>query len=284
MTVVARGASRRANVPATRFASSLDVHASTRSASRTPASARARRLAPLASRVVMSKRWLIAASRAGSRSSTVTSCSPWRACTIVVPTCPAPMTKIFTAARRVHRVGDATTPVTGTVGACAASPPLLSRSRSCSASPRARPRSASVARRYGSSRSSVGCRRRVHVTAAPGSPGLLYVVEQGGLIRVVKDGKILARAVSRSPLEGQGGRRAGPARARVRPRLRHEPAVRRRLHRSERRHAHRSLPLGRGEGAPGERPPAAVRQAALQQPQRRHGELRSGRPRLRRYG
>ena len=97
ITVVALGASSRANVPATRFASSRDVQASTRSASRTPASARARLLAPFASSVATSKRWLIAARRAGSRSRTVTSCSPWRASTIVVPTWPAPMTKIFTA-------------------------------------------------------------------------------------------------------------------------------------------------------------------------------------------
>ena len=51
MTVVAFGASRRANIPATRLASSRDVQAITRSASPTPASARSRRLAPLPSNV-----------------------------------------------------------------------------------------------------------------------------------------------------------------------------------------------------------------------------------------
>jgi hypothetical protein len=51
MTVVAFGASIRANEPATRFASSREVHAITRSASPTPASASERRLAPSPSTV-----------------------------------------------------------------------------------------------------------------------------------------------------------------------------------------------------------------------------------------
>jgi len=38
-----------------------------------------------------------------------------------------------------------------------------------------------------------GLQAPVHVTAAPGVPGLLYVVEQGGLVRVVKGGSILSR-------------------------------------------------------------------------------------------
>ena len=54
ITVVARGASMRAKVAATRFASSREVHAITRWASRTPASASERRLAPLASTVATS--------------------------------------------------------------------------------------------------------------------------------------------------------------------------------------------------------------------------------------
>jgi len=38
-----------------------------------------------------------------------------------------------------------------------------------------------------------GLQSPVHVTAAPGVPGALYVVEQGGLIRVVRSGKIQAQ-------------------------------------------------------------------------------------------
>jgi hypothetical protein len=46
ITIVAFFDSRRANMPATRLTSSRDVHAITRSASRTPAFARSRRLVP----------------------------------------------------------------------------------------------------------------------------------------------------------------------------------------------------------------------------------------------
>ncbi len=38
-----------------------------------------------------------------------------------------------------------------------------------------------------------GLQAPVHVTAAPGVPGALYVVEQGGLIRIVRSGKIEAQ-------------------------------------------------------------------------------------------
>jgi hypothetical protein len=54
MTVVAFLASRRANMPATRFTSSRDVHAMTRSASFTPALARSRLLVPSPSNVATS--------------------------------------------------------------------------------------------------------------------------------------------------------------------------------------------------------------------------------------
>jgi hypothetical protein len=54
ITVVTRLASSRANVPATRFVSSRDVHAITRSAPATPASESAIRLAPLPSTVATS--------------------------------------------------------------------------------------------------------------------------------------------------------------------------------------------------------------------------------------
>ncbi len=96
MTVVASGASRRANDPATRFVSSRDVQAMTRSARPRPASASARRLAPFASTVATSKRYASGVRRAPSRSTTVISCSAWSASTIVDPTWPAPMMKILT--------------------------------------------------------------------------------------------------------------------------------------------------------------------------------------------
>ncbi len=54
MTVVAFLASRRANMPATRFTSSREVQAITRSASLTPAPARSRRLVPSPSNVATS--------------------------------------------------------------------------------------------------------------------------------------------------------------------------------------------------------------------------------------
>ena len=54
ITVVARGASARANEHATRFTSSRDVHAMNRSDSLAPACWIARRLAPFASIVRMS--------------------------------------------------------------------------------------------------------------------------------------------------------------------------------------------------------------------------------------
>ena len=113
---------------------------------------------------------------------------------------------------------------------------------------------------------------------------MLYVVEQGGLIRVVKAGKIQPQPFLDVRRRVAGGRRAGPARARVRPRLRDEPAVRRQLHGPQRRHAGRALPLERHEGAARQREAAALRRPAVPEPQRRHGRLRPGRPALRRHG
>ena len=127
-------------------------------------------------------------------------------------------------------------------------------------------------------------RAPVYVTAPAGSRGVLYVVEQGGLVRVVKAGKLQPQPFLDVRSLVRRGRRAGTARARIRARLRDEPAVRRRLHRSERRHARRSLPLERHEGVAGERDPAALRRPAVREPQRRHGRVRQGRPPLRRDG
>ena len=65
------------------------------------------------------------------------------------------------------------------------------------------------------------------------------------------------------------GRRAGAARPRVRTGLREEPPLRRRLHRHERQHARRALPLERLRGAARQRAAAALRRAAVPEPQRR---------------
>ena len=58
-----------------------------------------------------------------------------------------------------------------------------------------------------------------------------------------------AAALPRRPVADRLGRRAGPARPRLRARLRDEQAVRRRLHRPQRRHQGRPLPLERRQGA-----------------------------------
>ena len=118
----------------------------------------------------------------------------------------------------------------------------------------------------------------------PGSRGVVYVVEQGGLVRVVKAGKVQAAAVPRRAFPDPGRRRAGPPRARVRSELRHEPPVRDRLHRPERRHEGRPLPLERDEGAARQRHATALRRPAVLEPQRRQCGLRQGRAPLHRHG
>ena len=98
ITVVALSASRRANMPATRFTSSRDVQAITRSAVAIPAAA----MILAARSVALEDRDVEASAQrlktGGSVSRTVTSCSSWRASTMVEPTCPAPMTKTRTSA------------------------------------------------------------------------------------------------------------------------------------------------------------------------------------------
>ena len=76
ITIVARGASTRANEHATRLTSSRDVQAMKRSASLVPACWIARRLAPFASIVRRSKRYASGSSRSRTVSITVRSCSP----------------------------------------------------------------------------------------------------------------------------------------------------------------------------------------------------------------
>ena len=97
-TIVApRGASFRAIIAAMRFGSSREVQAITRSAFGDPRllqRAAGSRRCP--SRCATSKRYASAVTRDSSMSTTVSSCSACNDSTIVEPTCPAPITKIFT--------------------------------------------------------------------------------------------------------------------------------------------------------------------------------------------
>ena len=90
-------------------------------------------------------------------------------------------------------------------------------------------------------------------------------------------------AVPRHSSDRALGWRAGTALDGVPPELPEEPQVLRRLHRPERKHARRRVPVerrGRDEA------PAAValRAAAVRQPQRRAAPVRPGRAPLRRHG
>ena len=62
---------------------------------------------------------------------------------------------------------------------------------------------------------------------------------------MLEGGTLRARAVPRHPPPGAGRRRAGPALGRVPPAVRDEPPLLRQLHRRERRHARRRVPLER---------------------------------------
>ena len=101
-----------------------------------------------------------------------------------------------------------------------------------------------------SSRSSAVFKRPSTSRPLPGSPGALYVVEQGGLVRVVERGKIQAQPFLDVRSTVRAGGEQGLLGLAFAPRLRDEPAVRRQLHRRQRRHARRPLPVGRREALP----------------------------------
>ena len=109
--------------------------------------------------------------------------------------------------------GDSAAPVTGAATRAAA------------------PATAATVRRAPRPRRPV--RPPLYVTSAPGDRWRLLVDEQAGRIVVVRDAAPAAPA-PRHPLAGDLRRRAGPALARVRPRLRHERALLRLLHRPRR--------------------------------------------------
>ena len=85
----------------------------------------------------------------------------------------------------------------------------------------------------------------MHLAAPANEPGRLYVVEQKGVIRVIVERQAPGAAVPRHPEPRHERRRAGTALGRLPPALRAEPPLLRRLHRHERRHARRRVPLGR---------------------------------------
>ncbi len=95
----ASAASRRANMPATRFTSSREVHAMTRSAACDAGGGEVLPARPVAleHRDVEARRHAPAGATPRV-SSTVISCSSWRASTMVEPTWPAPMRKTRTSA------------------------------------------------------------------------------------------------------------------------------------------------------------------------------------------
>ena len=85
------------------------------------------------------------------------------------------------------------------------------------------------------------------------------------------------RGVPGHPRPGDERRRAGPALAGIQPDVRQGPALLRRLHRPQRRHARRPLPLRRDEGDPLVGAAAAVREGLRRQSQRRPAAVRAGR-------
>ena len=123
----------------------------------------------------------------------------------------------------------------------------------------------------------------VYVTSPPGDRRRLFVVEQGGAVRVMRDGRTLVAPVPRPPGPDLGGRRARPAVARVRARLRAQRPLLRLLHGPRRRDPDRRVPApqrrARAARVGAGRPVAA---ASGGQPQRRAGAVRAGRDALRR--
>ena len=97
--------------------------------------------------------------------------------------------------------------------------------------------SSATARAFRSSRSRRASPSPIDVTSAPGDPTTLYVVEQAGRVKIVRDG-VVTRDAPRHPRPGlDRGPGARPALDRVPSCVRAEPSLLRRLHRPERRHA-----------------------------------------------
>ena len=125
----------------------------------------------------------------------------------------------------------------------------------------------------------------VYVAAPRSEPGVVYVVEQTRRDLAAAQGRPRPDAVPRRAQLDLIGRGAGTALGRLRPGLREEPPLLRRLHRHERRHASRASSAPTATSRPAERrDAAALRQAAVPEPQRRPAPVRAGRLPLRRHG
>ena len=125
----------------------------------------------------------------------------------------------------------------------------------------------------------------VDLQAPPGDRARLFVVEQAGRIRIVRNGAVAATFLDIVERVGSGGEQR-PARPRLPPALRRERPLLRQLHRPRRRHPHLRVP-GRadvGHRRSGQRAAAPVRGPALPQPQRRRPRLRQRRQALHRAG
>ena len=135
--------------------------------------------------------------------------------------------------------------------------------------------SATGAAGSGSTRSAASPRRPTSPTL-PARLSFLYVVEQGGTVRVVDDGNVLGQPLPRHLRPGLVRGRARPALDRLRPRLRAQPPLLRLLHEPRREHRDRRVPRcvqhpGAGELAPqGDRDPAPW----AGEPQRRPAPVR----------
>ena len=127
----------------------------------------------------------------------------------------------------------------------------------------------------------------------PSDPSVQYVVEQGGRIRVVQNGTVLADDFLNLAGSISAGGERGLLGLAVAGRLRGQRARLRELHRPERRHRRRQVHAVRREPVrrrPGVAPRSAVvhrrarDSAAVRQPQRREPGVRSGRLPLHRDG
>ena len=136
-------------------------------------------------------------------------------------------------------------------------------------------RSAST-RRSAARRSRAASQNPVDIVAAPGDTTRLFIVEQAGRIRIIRDGTRRDDAVPRRHVEDDRRRRAGPARPRVPSELRDESPALRLLHAQQRRCAdHRALRAQRrpsGAGRRRERARAA-RDSAFGCPNHNGGKL-----------
>ena len=185
----------------------------------------------------------------------MSSCSSWSASTIVVPTWPAPMRKIFTRARLLRAVAVASASlrrvrllvtVLGVLVAAACASAANDSVEATAAGGVQAARGRERLRRAGLRRRTRE-RARAPVRRRAGRPH-----------RRRRPGPAPRRAVPRHHRRGALRRRAGPARARIPPAVRAEPALLRPVHRQRRRHACRRVPLERDAGDPGQRAAALL--------------------------